>query len=456
MKKNATIEGIGFTWDDSGRRRGVRLRRTESGYAVAAFWRDDENRNAATDEQVEAERKRLFDTSKTCNVVAGGLGGGCGIADIDAPDLTADEEKNFLNYELPRHAPMPIENLFWCHRRLPDADDDTETGGGCLLRMAYMTEKTWSKWLEIAGETSDSGVDALLPPAAALDPVLGKRDFIAGTGEKGRFYRATTDADNHRTIVPATEDETDGFGANSKHPLELERLNLGGLETLPPREQATFAGALVLAMYALDDSFVQDRKNYLPLPKSLRPKHRGRWRRVALALLVYTAVIGVLVLGRYGVRAKSVLDEMGRMQRDVAARIAEIESGRARRDIVNELDDSFDELNLPQPSLPGSLAELTRLLSDEYWVSNFQWDAGRIDAEIRAPVDDLSFIERLEASPKFSDVALTRKVTDADNQVVMNLQIMAVLQDRSKPGRNVDGQVDRQADRGAADEGEDG
>jgi Tfp pilus assembly protein PilN len=439
MKKNTTIEGIGLTWDDTGRYRGVRLRRTETGYAVVAFWFYDKNSKPAIDD-ADAQRKKLFDTSKSCNIVAGGVGCGSGILDLDAPDLIPEEEKDFLAYELPRHVPTPPEKLVWHHRRLPNG---LARGKQCL-RIVYITKKTWADWLENAGGIADVGVDALMPPAAALDPVLAGYDFIANTGENGMRYRATPDQKNHRIVVPAGKEENNGFGACPKHPLDLEFLHVGELKKMTAQEQATFAGAVVLAMYALDDSFVKDRKNHLPLQKTMRPKHRGRWRKIAMAIIVYTAVVGLFVLARYAAQAKGVLNEIKQAQRQAEAQIAEIQSTEKRREIINELNDNFDELNLPQPALPENLAELTRLLNDEYWVSNFQWDTGRIDAEIRSSVDDLSFIEILEASPMFSDVALTRKITDADNQVVMSLQIMAVLDERQKsrrdskaPGNNV-------------------
>lgn len=416
MRHSSTKETIGLTWTADGACRGVRLRVGVDGAAVAGFWGGPEDAGESISARLQ-EAARILSVSERTTVVAGGIGDGSGFADVPVPDAPPDELRSMLGFELRKHAAVPPDQTVWGYRALSAA------GSGRTARLVYVHEDAWHRWLDHVGGIQ-TGVDAVLPPAAALDPVLSENDVALTDRNKPARYGLVRAGDGRREVRPLPEDESRVFGAGAA-PLNLPNLQLGGLAALPPDEQRTYAGAVILALYGAGGTLREDRKTGLPLPAELKPRRHELARRLAACLAVYLAGLLLFIGGRYYVEARAVLMNLKTELAETESRIDAITTGEDGAEFVKSLSQDVESLGLDRPVMTACLLELTELLSDEYWVQNMQWNDGKIELEVHTAVDDLSFVADLERSALFVDVVPVRKIVDNDNNLVVTVQLHA-------------------------------
>ncbi len=353
-------------------------------------------------------------------VVAGGTERVFASADLNLPRLAGDQLRNALAFELRKHSPLPENQIAWGYRRLPGE----AAGGGQRVRLLYGRETDWQRWIASCGGLTGA-VDLILPPAAALDPVLkGRPVWFAGGGDEAGYLLTDSDGQGREWLAGATGGEGT-FGALPE-PLAAPGLDLGELGRLPPVEQQGFAPALLLAMYGLGDSLPADQHTWLPTPIELRPRRHRMGRHLAVFLAAYVLIVGAVLLTRASLAAAAHLNRLAAESRRIEPRIAELEKDADPGAFVEALGTEIGGIDRTRPTMAAALVELTERLRPEYWVSNFTWNEAKIEVEVRSEVDDVSFIADLEASPIFSEVVLLNKAVDPRKQLTIRVQMLTV------------------------------
>ena len=421
MNNAVKKECIGLTWDADNRCAGVRVRSETSGFTVVAHWESQADSADMLPELARNCAEKLGATADL-DIVAGGLGVGTGTIDITVPDASSDELRNLLGYELRKYAAVPPDEIVWAYRLLPLSAES----GPKTARLYYVRDIAWGHWLDIIAALPD-GAGALIPPSAALDPVLSDCDLFLKTGDNRRGYiMARNENGDRQTLLADKNDAAACFGGGPS-PLRHADLDGGSLDNLPAGEQSRYTGALVLALYGLGGSRKADRKTSLPIPSHLQQKGHGLFRKIAVGLTVYVALAIAFSGGRYYLDAMSSLKKLDARLAQVTKHIDTLSFEHSADSPADDIESDFKSLQLTRPSLPESLLELTRRFGEEYWVSNMQWNEGKIELDVRTAVDDLSFVKNLAASPLFTDVIPTRKVIDSDGKLAVSVHLNTVL-----------------------------
>lgn len=410
---------IGITWDQRGACRGVKICRRKDAYTISDIWHTP----SENEEDLSVTLQKGVETlaaGENPRVIAGSTGVEAGFLDLSVPDLNPDDLRSLLTYELRKQSPVDENDIVWGYRKLPVGGRDS---GKNRLRLFYMREMVWRRWLDNISSIA-GGIDALLPPFAAVDPILhGKPVAMAGNGSD---YVLACKADGARTVLRRHGSATECFGTGPD-PLAWQPLQLGPLQDLAPSEQRCFTGAVILALYGLADTLRADRKTSLNLPVELRRRPHKTSVRLGVLLIVY--LIATLMFGgvhRY-LQADSYLDDLKTEISQTRQAAMQLADSRHPLAAVRAIHEEVQNLRLNEASMTECLIELTRLLDDRYWVSSLHWNEGKIQMQIRTAIDDLSFIEALERSPILADVVPVRKVVDHEKNLTIQVQMHTVL-----------------------------
>ena len=265
---------IAITWTDDRRCRGLRLRRGV-GLHVEEVWEgvpaDGQPLSACL-----ASGIRALHWNESCGIIAGPATG-CGFIDLQMPPLPAEELREALHIEMTRQLAVNPEKLAWGYRRLPGTEK--------LIRLVYWHETAWQQALSELGGMG-TGVDQILPPVAALDPLLAGQPVALPNPPSREGLLLQPNAMGGRDMTVTHPTTGDIIGA-APAPLAIPGVNLPEtLTSLGVERQQEFTGALLLAAYALTPHSARDRKTLFPVPGNLRvPRHRaGRMTALVLAV----------------------------------------------------------------------------------------------------------------------------------------------------------------------------
>lgn len=408
---------IALSWTASGVCRGVFLRRVRDRCRVVRWWEGQKAGDRSLAE-VLAEGVRALEPDAATVLVAGGDEPACGCLDLDMPALKQEELRNALAFEVRRSAPIPDDKLAWAYRVLPG-----RSGSRVRVRLYYLRQALWEQWLNHLGALTQ-GVDIVIPPAAALDPVLaGVPVRLSAAGG----YVLTPTQNGGREVHAATpggELPAPVFG-DGPAPLAVPCLDPGELGALPPERQADFAAVLVLGMYGLSRSLAADRATGFELPYALKPRRHRSARLLAAVLALYTGVLGLYGLGRLYADHQRQYEAVHRERKAVEAQIADagkrLNADEAK--LIEQLRKETADLIEPRPPLGAALAEITRRVGPAGWCTSFRWSEGAISLQLRESREIEDLERTLEQSPLLGDVRQESKRVQAgviDRKIEMN------------------------------------
>lgn len=392
---------IGLTWRSDGRCWGVHLRRAGRRCTAALFWQSDARGGESLAGRL-AEGFRGLGATENTVVVVGGTGWQHGFVDVKMPKLSGDDMRAALQFELSKHAPLPAERLVWGYRLLPDGDGDRQ-----LTRLVYMRETDWRQWLDDASGLG-ARVDAIIPPAVVMDPLLVGREVYLEGSASGVGFLFQPQPGGGRDAQRRQAVGEDVFGALPE-PLALPLLEPGGLQAMHPEQQQDYCPAALLAMYGLTGQVGSDRKTWLPVPLELRPRRHRYSRLVAGTLMVYLLVlVAVAMFGEYKAAGK-YHRELQRSCAAVEKQIDAFEEQQSDSTSLETLPQELEDARIFRPTLPAVLADLTRLIDDTSWVQQFEWqDTTGIVTQVSLVMvtgdDSTDLFDLLEASPVIGDV----------------------------------------------------
>lgn len=410
---------LALTWDADRRCRGLRLRRAGDTYTVEKNWQAQ----AAEGQTLGAclsEGIRALGADETCSIAVGPTACVTGLTDLQMPRLAPLDLRKALAFELKRQVPVVSDHLVWGYRVLPGGNGPQKHP----VRIAYFRGSDWGKLLDELGGIVP-GIDHLLPPAAAVDPVLAERAlFVAGLQGTG-FLLAPT-ANGAREITPTAAPPDGAFGAGPT-PLAMDKVTLGpDLSAAPAERQSEFAGALLLGLYALGRTAATDAATWLPIPRELRIRRNRAGRLAAVVLAAYF----LLGLGTYiGLRtyeAHRYYQALRVQAAGLSRQIAALRTGKNDHEFLGKLQAEFKDATFGRPGFAACLLEITQLIGTDAWVQGLSWNDSKLEIELSTTNEKLDILPRLEASPLLAEVVPLRVTTDATtNTSTRRLQMTA-------------------------------
>lgn len=402
-------ECVAYTWDAQGRCCGVRIDRRGERCTVTGYWRGTKVGNQSLAQILEASLTHLKIGGET-TVLIGGDFRKAFCVDMRLPKMASDLMHSAVGFELGKYSPLPPEDLKWGYRLL-SKPAGAETAH---VRVGFFPAIDHAHWLEAAA-VLPSGVDMIIPTAAALDPLMAGKDvgFTDDDGESGFILRPS--ATGEREVIVADSLDAEGIFGLGKQPLAAENLVPGPLAALAATEQRAYAPSVLLAMYGVSPACAQDLKTWLPVPKSMKPPRNRMLKTLCLSLGVYILGVELAFLGGWWMQKQKDLDYV------TAARDALQSELIALRPMEEDEEDTYSEIDVNeemkgellkarQQVLPMgvALASLTGRTDDVLWAHAFQWNDGRVKLELVSEADATEKINVLERTRVFDDFSVNR------------------------------------------------
>ncbi len=415
-----THKCIALTWSADGVCRGLRVSRYgQDACEIEAAWQRVIG-EAGDVAPLLAEGARTLGADGRMPILLGSDMADFGLVDLDMPKLSSSDLRKALQFELGKHAAVPLEQLVWGYRVLGEHDKRLE------VRLIHVRDEDWRGWVDKASGLSKS-VDLLMPAAVALDPVLsGRAVYLAGApGQAGYLLGPAAGGRMGREVLLTASPPAEAFGAGPA-PLAAAELHWRPAVAAEIAQAPGFTAAAVLGMYGVSGALPHDRKSWVAVPDELRPRHYQNSRRMALVLSAYVflALLAGLVwrasvASRYSARLEQAESRL-------RSRLADVVASDEVSELTAALRTEAERLPLAEPSLFEALVTLTRRLDREYWVSDFNWNEGKIEVQIRSDRDDLAFLELLREVPMFTDIVPIRKSVDHENRMTLQVRMRVV------------------------------
>ncbi len=405
---------VALAWNFSAECYGVRVQGTSAHFRVLASWRSGpESGESLSGKLITGAAELKANTAD--QIVAGGGGSTGGFMDIAVPALRGDEQAQALRYELVRYCPLSLDKILWGYRVIGKTE-----AGQQHVRLFYLPQEEWENWIE-AVRGVVAGVDILISPVAALDPVLSGYDVCFPADGEG-WYRDTGNGFRDCAAAPAKEERRFGIPEGA---LEAEGFDPGSLQQRPMREQASFSSAVVLGMYGVSRTADKDKATWLRLPETLRPRRNRVAQTVLLLLVLYLVGFGGYHGAKYGLAALDHHRQLQERNERLKERIAEARTPEEQLEQLRKVKTQLEEASISRPSLGECLLSLTSRTDNGSWVRRFSWQDGKMSIEVVTEKGDVNLTQKWEESPVLADVVPRRRKIDADNRMTINFRLYA-------------------------------
>ena len=201
--------------------------------------------------------------SKSCDrVIITGQIERSGVFEIRMPKLNHDELRHAVEYELTKHIPLPLNDIVWSARTVPDEkNDDTEEHLN-RVRVVFMLRDNWTKFvseLQIRG----INIDAFINPFMSIDPFAsGKNVALPMIDDKHVFL---SNSDGLRKMCFA-----ENIVQNEKQQKQILDCFVWN-EGIHQKEE--YSVCMLIARYVMSGEYDKyEKKLALKLPNSLIPQ----------------------------------------------------------------------------------------------------------------------------------------------------------------------------------------
>ncbi len=401
-----------FTWDDNSQFYGALLERHGDTVKVKHHWCARREGKRSPAQMLESGFPSLKPDEDT-TVIIGGNFRKCCFVDLTMPKLAATDLKNAVQFELGKHSPVPVDDLSWGYRIIGKMQDSELY----RVRVAYFPQSEWESWVAAASGVA-GGVDMIIPPTVAVDPILADADVCLAPPADEPAFAFKSGEDGKREVVFSHNSDTTMFGAGDD-PLKLDGLDIGSLSDLPPHQQQPFAAAIILGMYGISDSFYHDRSQWLNVPYEMRPKRNRAAKIYTMLISVYLCFLLGIIFSSFAYENYTAYKHNDAEIRRLQAQVDDLTEPSDDEAFSQEFEVQIDEVNLSLFHMADALLEVTGIAGPQLWATNFNWDAGDLRVEFKAAEDQPDLILPLQESLLFADFTMRkRQITDGVNYTI--------------------------------------
>jgi len=406
-----------FTWDQDSNYYGVFCDRTSDTTRVRRYWQAQKKASQSSAELLAAGRRELGLDDDTIVIVGGNFRKAC-FVDLTMPRIAPEDMRGAVQFELGKYSPIAVDDLVWGYRNV-NRIAGTEMQ---LTRVVYVRRDDWNRWIEAASGLGH-GVDMIIPASAVLDPMFENRDIAFSEGVNGDYFVFKHGTNGQRQVTYTTEAPDDAalIGVGDQ-PLLEDWLVPGELDQLEKTAQASFMPAILLSRYGLSEHFHGDHKHWLPLPLELQPRRNRTIKLLTTAAIAYLVFV-LSILGCCWISDHHQQLQSARMTtRQLERQLYELKQRAARPEIAAKIDADLSETRQERVRLSEALAELTHVISDNLWSTNFTWKEGHITAQLQAEQTTENLTAGLRECIIFFPEAFQRHHTDPSGTVKVTLE----------------------------------
>jgi hypothetical protein len=388
------------------------------GARVAAHWHGQVGKECTSLAELLMRAVKEVGGDDQSYIVAGGNGQGWGMADLVMPPLKREEMQNALAFQLRKQTPLPADRLRWGYRLLPRKKGDATQ----KVRLFYVRSENWNSWLKAMDGLHH--VDALIPAAVALDPLLENATLTLPEEPPATGQYRYEPSPEGRQVSPVAEECAKPFAEL----LPRDLCEPGELEKLSPQEQSFYVAPALLALYGLTASLNDDQSTLVPLPERF---HARRFLSAKIGVAVLALYLVLLMVYFLAGSFSGYALQLRQVDQAIKKTTAELDALKKAADpkdkervtlIRQELQD-----NTPNsPDFPTALLAVTRTVPSTHWLADpLEWRDSKLSFRVQGPQKDAELSLRLEESPYLGDAAERLSTTTKEGSITQRFEVTA-------------------------------
>lgn len=325
--------------------------------------------------------------------------------ELNLPKLPQAEMLKALGFELPRHIPVPIEEITWTYRIVGELSGEAKAPAVSKVRILAVSRKSWDSTV---AEITTSGIkaDAATHPLMVLNSVPDNpENILDDPDELLKYFPGTGSGDwNLNTKFAVIE----SFG------------------NLPVKQKAGLLVCLLIGEFILRGTAAPESLNIAPLPDTVRPQRFRAIRYSAAAMLILVLLLGSVLVARSWWDARARYGKIIAEKQRIASKINQFKQERLKNKKIDELIRKIDETDPGNSEILQCLQTLSQKLPSNMWITMFSTKDEDIDVTICTTKDkdaqtDLS---KLSGIPIFSNFSIRSTRRDSDGTLTIFAHIV--------------------------------
>lgn len=217
-------------------------------------------------------------------VVIGGFAPNVLVFAIDVPNLKPAEIKKFLDFEIGRYIPGPLEDFAWIFRPIVYPGDDKNKIQ--RVKIFAVHKNTFDQG---AKDLMDSAIkyDAFLYPFFIIDPVYTAFDLYLESIDT-KFYSNASIEEEGWSMSAMPED-----GAEREAIIEETNFAFHRFEPVLKDKLKFYIPSIILAEYSLSPTFNIEKKYFFPVPALCKPRRFKALKLATFALFMLFAILSL-------------------------------------------------------------------------------------------------------------------------------------------------------------------
>jgi len=341
--------------------------------------------------------------------------------DLNLPNLPHAEMEKALSFELPRHIPIPVEEIAWSYRILGNAKEEGKSSSLAKVRIMAVSRKSWDS---AVGEIVRSGIkaDSATHPFMVFNSLQDNPEFILDDpNELLKLFPGMPEDVSHETVNMSEK--------------------FSGVEGFPgytPVQKSGLLVCLLIGGFILDGTATPEKIKIASLPVTVNPQ---RFRLVgysAAALLVVVLLLGTVLLARNWWDVRTRYGRIIAEKQRINAKINELKQERLKNKKIDELIKSIDETEPGNNELIRCLFALSQKLPPSMWITMFSTRDDEMDLTICTMKDQSaqSDLSALNNIPLFSNFSIRSTRRDSDGTLTIFVHIVYQNKFKRQKGRN--------------------
>ena len=328
--------------------------------------------------------------------------------ELNLPKLPQAEMQKALWFELPRHIPVPVEELAWTYRIVGEIPGETKISTLSKVRILAVSRKSWDS--TVAGiASSEIKADAATHPLMVFSSLPDNPEFMLD------------DPDELLKLFPGGGDSATAGDAG----LNAKFAGLEGFADFSVKQKAGLLVCLLIGEFILRGTASPESLNIAPLPDSLRPQRFRAARYSAAALFVLILMLGTVLIARSWWDARARYGRVIAEKQRITSKINEFKKERFKNKKIDELIKKIDETDPGNSEIIQCLQTLSQKLPSSMWITMFSTKDDDIDLTICTTKDkdaqaDLS---KLSGIPIFSSFSIRSTRRDSDGTLTIFVHI---------------------------------
>ena len=359
-------ECLALTWNEDGDVFALLVKLNNHKYEIVnAMHLYSEDDSYAT--MIAQITKKLLQPS-THFIIVGGAFKESVCFDFSIPKMADSDIRQAIQYELPRHVPYNIDDLFFGYRVLPTLSSEDEVTK-VLVRVFVITKRVWH---ELLTDFTSAGVklDLIVHPFMIVDPILEDENSLYLKNIDSNFkYEKVEAAGRQMVRVTDMDSEQDLQLKNIVEQLNYDSDSVSN--KIPDEELENYIPALMEAAFALGGELRRTGNSFIELPKELILE-RFRFLRNSFFLLLIAAFFFVFAfVGRAWWEGWSRLASIKHATKEVNIKLDKIRSSNA---LLLNLEDGLltelQEANVGNENIAHCFHKLSVILPKKTWLTN--------------------------------------------------------------------------------------